>query len=123
MITIRTEKDKKRLLKVGLVVPGIILTSSALYAADGLIKVTDMVYAYADVKDPSPANSFGVKAGIMIGEKGILIIDNLPFTKGAKRFTADIRRISDKKWWGVSSIPTTISTIPSAMRSSPGSVP
>lgn len=64
--------------------------------ANGLTKIADNVYSYADVKQGSPANSFGANAGIVIGEKGILVIDTLVSAKEAQRFLKDIRTISDK---------------------------
>lgn len=69
---------------------------SSLAQAEGLIKITDRVYSYADVSDPSPGNSFGSNAGIVIGDKGILVVDSLVSAKEAKRLVSDIRKISDK---------------------------
>ncbi|MFH1215181.1 MAG: MBL fold metallo-hydrolase [Pseudomonadota bacterium] len=63
---------------------------------NGLVQITDHVYAYLDVKEPSPANSFGANAGIIIGEKGIVVIDTLISAREAQRFIQDIRKISDK---------------------------
>ena len=67
-----------------------------VYASEGLEKISDHVYAYAGTKNPSPANSFGANAGIVIGDKGILVVDTLASAKAARRFIEDIRKISDK---------------------------
>ncbi len=69
---------------------------SHLAQAQGLIKITDRIYSYADTKDPSPSNSFGANAGIIIGDKGILVIDALASAQEARRFLDDIRKVSDK---------------------------
>jgi glyoxylase-like metal-dependent hydrolase (beta-lactamase superfamily II) len=66
------------------------------YADNGLVRITDHVYAYVDSNEASPANSFGANAGIIIGEKEIAVIDTLVSSKEAKRFIRDIRKISDK---------------------------
>ncbi len=65
-------------------------------AQQGLTKVADNIYSYADVKNGSPANSFAANAGIVIGRDGILVIDTLISAKEAQRFIADIRKVSDK---------------------------
>ncbi len=65
-------------------------------AEDGLVQITDQVYAYVDVKEATPAKSFGANAGIIIGKKGIAVIDTLVSAKEAKRFLQDIRTVSDK---------------------------
>ncbi len=67
-----------------------------VYASEGLEKISDHVYAYAGTKNPSPSNSFGANAGIVIGDKGILVVDTLASAKAARRFIEDIRKISDK---------------------------
>ena len=69
---------------------------SAACAGNALVKITDNVYSYADVKDASPANSFGANAGIVVGKDAILVIDTLGSSKEAKRFIKDIRAVSDK---------------------------
>ena len=65
-------------------------------AENGLARITDHVYAYVDVQETSAANSFGANAGIIIGEKGIVVVDTLVSAKEAKRFIRDIEKISDK---------------------------
>lgn len=64
--------------------------------AEGLIRITDRIYSYADAKDPSPANSFCANAGIVIGDKGILVVDALASAQEAQRLIGDIRKVSDK---------------------------
>lgn len=65
-------------------------------SAQGLTKIAENVYSYVDVKDASAQNSFGANAGIVIGEKGILVVDTLISAKEAQRLIKDIRAISDK---------------------------
>jgi glyoxylase-like metal-dependent hydrolase (beta-lactamase superfamily II) len=62
----------------------------------GLTKIAENVYSYADVKNGSPANSFGANAGIIVGKDGIIVIDTLTSAKEAQRFIRDIRKVSDK---------------------------
>ncbi len=73
-----------------------VLFAQLACAQQGLTKLADNVYTYADVKNGTPANSFAANAGIVIGRDGILVIDTLISAKEAKRFIADIRKISDK---------------------------
>lgn len=74
---------------------GIILFSR-IAAAQGLTKIAENVYSYVDAKDASAQSSFGANAGIVIGEKGILVVDTLISAKEAQRFIKDIRAVSDK---------------------------
>ncbi len=74
----------------------IFIFSGQIFAQDGLIKIADNVYSYADIKKMSPQNSFGANAGIIIGRDGILVVDTLISAKEAKRFIKDIRSVSDK---------------------------
>ncbi len=78
-----------------LVVISLLLAQQAC-AQQGLTKIADNVYSYVDVKNGSPANSVAANAGIVIGHDGILVIDTLVSAREAKRFIADIRKISDK---------------------------
>jgi cyclase len=64
--------------------------------AGGLTKITDHVYTYADAKDPSIANSFGANAGIIIGDKGVVIVDALVSSKEAQRLISDLMSVTDK---------------------------
>jgi glyoxylase-like metal-dependent hydrolase (beta-lactamase superfamily II) len=68
----------------------------AAHAGNGLTRISDHVYAYVDVKEASPANSFGANAGIIIGPDSIVVIDTLVSAREAQRFLRDIREISDK---------------------------
>ena len=84
----------KRFICCCIVLAGIFLGTA--WAEEGLIKLTDRIYTYAGTKNPSPANSFGANAGIVIGDKGVLVVDSLVSGKEAKRLLADIRKITDK---------------------------
>jgi len=65
-------------------------------AQGGLTKIADNVYSYTDVKNGSPAISFGANAGIIVGKDGIIVIDTLISAKEAQRFISDIRKVTDK---------------------------
>jgi len=77
-------------------VAGSIILGHKALAQQALTKIADDVYSYVDVKNSSPANSFGANAGIIIGKDGIVVIDTLVSSKEAKRFIKDIRAVSDK---------------------------
>ena len=92
---------KKMILKIRIIMLLIlVIVGSVLMhheaSAQGLTKVTDGVYSYADIKNSSPANSFGANAGIIIGKDGIIVVDTLISAKEAKRFIRDIKAISKK---------------------------
>ena len=72
------------------------LTIPMGYAQTGLVKITDRVYSYLDAQDPTPANSYGANRGIIIGDKGVAVIDTGISASAAKEFLADIRKITDK---------------------------
>jgi cyclase len=70
--------------------------SGSAFAQQGLTKIADNVYSYVDVKNAGPRNSFAANAGIIIGSDGILVVDTLISAKEARRFMADIRKVSSK---------------------------
>jgi glyoxylase-like metal-dependent hydrolase (beta-lactamase superfamily II) len=70
--------------------------TGVVHADNGLVRISDHVYAYVDVQNASAVNSFGANAGIIIGEKGIAVVDTLVSAKEAQRFIRDIRKISGK---------------------------
>jgi cyclase len=74
----------------------IMLVAATASAGQGLTKLADNVYSYVDVKNASPANSFAANAGIVIGRDGILVVDTLISAKEARRFIADIGKVSDR---------------------------
>lgn len=74
----------------------ILLSAGSAKAEQGLKKIAENVYAYADTKNASPRNGFGANAGIIIGRDGILVVDSLISAKKADQFLKDIRAISDK---------------------------
>jgi glyoxylase-like metal-dependent hydrolase (beta-lactamase superfamily II) len=62
-----------------------------------LKKLSDHVYAYVDIKDPSPsANSFGANSGVVIGTDAVLVVDTLISVREAEKLAADIRSVTDK---------------------------
>jgi cyclase len=65
-------------------------------AESGLKRISEHVYAYVDVKEAGPGNSFGANAGIIVGPDSIVVIDTLVSAKEAQRLLRDIREISDK---------------------------
>jgi cyclase len=85
----------KKLLAWTLIAVATVIAPKA-FAQDGLTKIGDNVYSYTDVKNASPANSYGSNAGIIIGKDGILVVDTLISAKEARRFMADIRKVSAK---------------------------
>ena len=86
----------KKLLGCWFAVCFIFLVANFSYGGNGLVRISDHVYSYVDVKDGSPANSFGANAGVIIGEDSIVVVDTLVSAKEAKRFLQDIKSISDK---------------------------
>ncbi len=89
----------KRLIASGIsvfVFIGLLMSGHKAFADGGLTKIADNVYSYTDVKNGSPANSFGANAGIVVGKDGIIVIDTLTSAKEARRFISDIRKVSDK---------------------------
>ena len=86
----------KKLPILALALGLLFLFHQAVAAADGLTKVTGSIYAYADVKEPSPKNSFGANAGIIIGQDFLVAVDSLISSREAKRFLKDIHKISKK---------------------------
>ena len=64
-------------------------------ADSGLVKVSNHVYSYADVKPVSPLNSFGANAGIVVGDNAVLVVDTLICAKEAKKLIQEIRKTTD----------------------------
>ncbi len=85
----------KRLIVVAAVFLICVVSGNAL-ALQGLTKVADNVYSYVDVKNAAPGNSFAANAGIVIGSDGILVVDTLISAKEARKFMADIKKVSSK---------------------------
>jgi glyoxylase-like metal-dependent hydrolase (beta-lactamase superfamily II) len=73
----------------------IIIASIGIAQAEGLTQIAENVYSYVD-REGSKENSFGANAGIIVGEKGIVVVDTLMSAKEAKQFIEDIRAVSDK---------------------------
>jgi glyoxylase-like metal-dependent hydrolase (beta-lactamase superfamily II) len=66
-----------------------------VYGKGELVQVSEHVYSYLD-RDASVTNSYGANAGIVIGAKGVAVIDTLISAKQAERFMQDIRAVTDK---------------------------
>lgn len=86
----------KRVLVFCLVAFSLFFMLETAVAGEGLVRLSDGVYSYVGAADDSPASSFGANAGIVIGGDGILVVDTLVSAEEARRFIADIRRISGK---------------------------
>jgi len=86
----------KKLSSIWITMCCFLLLAHTALAQNGLTRISPHVYSYVDVKEASPANSFGANAGIIIGRKGIVVVDTLISAKEARRFLQDIRKISDK---------------------------
>lgn len=86
----------KKLLILALALFFFILCQHAVYADSGLVKITDSVYSYADVKGAAAKNSFGANAGIIIGKDYLVAVDSLMSAREARRFIKDIRKVSKK---------------------------
>lgn len=89
----------KKLLVVGkllLLVFVLCIIAYQASAAEKLTQIAENAYAYVDVKNSGPKNSFGANAGIIVGKDGIVVVDTLISAKEAKRFIRDIRAISRK---------------------------
>jgi len=86
----------KKLLTIWLVVSLVTLFTQFAYSESGLVQISNHVYSYVDVKDGSPAFSYGANAGIIIGKNSILVVDTLVSAKEGNRLLSDIRAVSDK---------------------------
>ncbi len=73
-----------------------ILPVDAGWAAGGLSRISDGVYAYVDIKSGSLNNRFGANAGIVVGDDGVLVVDTLTSAQEALIFMDDIRKITQK---------------------------
>jgi cyclase len=96
VIVVNQGEFLKKLPILALALGLLLLFHPAVAAADGLTKVTGSIYAYADVKNAVPQNSFGANAGIIIGQDFLVAVDSLISSREAKRFIQDIHKISQK---------------------------
>jgi cyclase len=81
------------LLLACLFVPGLVFAEDS----NGLVKLSEHVYAAVDFKNASPgANSFGVNTGVVIGNDAVLVVDTRISAKKAQEFIADIKKITGK---------------------------
>ncbi len=91
---VSTHRRAGIVLAVLVLVFACLLTPSPAAAQTGLTKIAAGVYAYADVKNMSPANSFGANAGVIIGRDAILVVDTLVSAREADRLIKDIKAVS-----------------------------
>jgi cyclase len=70
--------------------------AATVWSAGGLLKISEGVYAYTNIKSGSVGNQFGANAGIVVGQDGVLVVDTLTSAKEATLFLEDIRKITDK---------------------------
>ncbi len=94
MVSVRFPRTCR--LSAAVVLAACLLISATAFAAPGLTKIADSVYAYAGVTNMSPANSFGANAGVIVGADGILVVDTLVSAKEADRLLKDIRAVSSR---------------------------
>ncbi len=81
--------------KYFLVLSVLLIFVGSAQANTGLVKISENIYSYVDIKNASGHNSFGANAGIIVGNDYIVVIDTLISSKKAKQFITDIRKISD----------------------------
>jgi glyoxylase-like metal-dependent hydrolase (beta-lactamase superfamily II) len=86
----------KRVLVFWLVAFSVFCTLNAAIAGEGLVKLSDGIYSYVGAVEDSPARSFGANAGVVIGGEGILVVDTLVSAGEARKFIADIRKVTGK---------------------------
>lgn len=79
---------------------GLCLFAQTVVAAEQtmeLIKLSEHVYAVVDFKNPSiRTNSLGANSGVVIGDDAVLVVDTRISAKKARKFIADIKKVTDK---------------------------
>ena len=73
----------------------VVLWASGVSAAF-LEKLSDHVYAFAGIENASPENSFASNSGVIIGEKGVLVVDTRVSAKEAEQLIQQINTITQK---------------------------
>lgn len=71
-----------------------LLAATGAYAE--LTRLSNNVYAYLGGRDDSPRHSFAANAGVIIGERGVLVVDTLMSAQEGQHLLAAIRTITDK---------------------------
>ena len=74
-----------------------IAAPSSAQEVRSLQRLSDHVYAYVGVLNPSPsANSFGANTGVVVGADAVLVVDTLVSAKEAEKLRADVSKITNK---------------------------
>ena len=72
----------------------ILIHSNPALAAKKLSRISDSVFAYNDIRNASPINSFGANAGIVIGQEGVVVVDTLAGSLTGEALTDASREIA-----------------------------
>lgn len=83
--------------RASLLVPCLMLLACPHIRADEprkLEKIGDHVWSYVNVSPMTPARSFGANAGVVVGNKGAMVVDTLTSAKEGKQLLADVRAVT-----------------------------
>ncbi len=78
----------------GLLALFLFVTAAAAADTGGLQQISAHVWAYVGTKDFSPAGSYGANAGMIVGEKAVMVVDTLISEKEGERLLIDIRKVT-----------------------------
>lgn len=84
----------KRISLLTVCLTGLVCLNAHADEGRSLQKVSDHVWAYANVSPMTPARSFGANAGVVVGNKGAMVVDTLTSDKEGKQLLADVREIT-----------------------------
>ncbi|MGD9127282.1 MAG: MBL fold metallo-hydrolase, partial [Planctomycetia bacterium] len=84
----------KRNLLISLCVLGLLALNARADETRPLQKIGPHTWAYAGTSPMKSANSLGSNAGVIVGEKGVLVVDTLASAKEGKKLLADIRKVT-----------------------------
>ncbi|BBB24680.1 MBL fold metallo-hydrolase [Amphritea japonica] len=86
----------KTLIKKLCVILATLLWIQTAQAANKLTQLSENAYVFLGTEDYSANNSYGANAGIIIGDKSVLVIDTQISSLRAQEFIQAIREITDK---------------------------